>query len=155
MTNLKLKPRLLEICNLIKPNSKVIDVGADHALLDIYLNKYKKCNCLAIDISAKCIENAQKNINKYEANIQTKVNDGLQNIKLNDEIIVISGMGTKTIKKILDINITNDLIIVTHTDINELKEFLINKKYLITLEKNIFDSRKYTIIYAKTAKNTS
>ena len=64
-------------------------------------------------------------------------------------------MGTKTIKKILDINITNDLIIVTHTDINELKEFLINKKYLITLEKNIFDSRKYTIIYAKTAKNTS
>ena len=72
MTNLKLKPRLLEICNLIEPNSKVIDVGADHALLDIYLNKYKNCSCLAIDISKECVIRAVKNSIKYDANIQNK-----------------------------------------------------------------------------------
>ena len=155
MTNLKLKPRLQEICNLIKPNSKIIDVGADHALLDIYLNKHKNCDCLAIDISEKCIERAKENIKKYDANIKTKVNDGLNGINLNDEIIVISGMGTKTIKNILNLQLTNDLIIVTHTDINELKEFLINKNYNIDLEKDIFDKRKYTILYFKYQKTTS
>ena len=149
MTNLKIKPRLLEICNLIKPNSEIIDVGADHALLDIYLNKYKNCTCLAIDISKNCIEKAKQNIKKYEANVKTKINDGLKNIKLKNEIIIISGMGTKTIKKILDFEIKNDLLLVSHTKIDELKEFLINKNYQITIEKEIFDRKKYTIIYAK------
>lgn len=144
---MKIKPRLLEICNLIEQNSKVIDVGADHALLDIYLNKYKNCTCLAIDKSEKCIERAKENTVKYNANIKIKVNDGLKGLDLNDEIIVISGMGTKTIKKILDRKITNDLIIVTHTDLEELKKFLTNKNYTIVLEKDIFDKRKYTIIY--------
>lgn len=152
MTNLKIKPRLLEICNLIKPNSKIIDVGADHALLDIYLNKYKNCTCLAIDISENCIQRAKENIIKYDAKVETKVNDGLNDIKLKDEIIVISGMGTKTIKKILNRNIENDLIIVTHTNIEELKEFLKSKKYEIALEKKIFDKKKYTIICAKRVK---
>ena len=88
MTNLKIKPRLLEICNLIEPNSKVVDVGADHALLDIYLNIYKNCECLAIDISENCINRAIENANKYGADINFKVNDGLTGIELNDEIIV-------------------------------------------------------------------
>ncbi len=152
MTNLKIKPRLLEICNLIEPNSKIVDVGADHALLDIYLNKHKNCTCLATDISEKCIERAKQNIIKYNANVKTKINDGLNGLELNDEIIVISGMGTITIKKILNKDITNDLIVVTHTDVDELKSFLKNKNYEITLEKNIFDKRKYTIIYAKAKK---
>ena len=149
MTNLKIKPRLLEICNIIEPNSKIIDVGADHALLDIYLNKNKNCSCLAIDISEKCIQQAKKNIKKYGATVETKVNDGLNNIELNNEIIVISGVGTKTIKKILSIDIKNDLVIVTHTDVNELKDFLKSKDYKVIIEKTIFDNRKYTIIYAK------
>ena len=50
---MKLKPRLQAIANLIKDNSKIIDVGADHGLLDIYLSKYKNCTCLATDISPK------------------------------------------------------------------------------------------------------
>lgn len=152
MTNLKIRTRLLEICNLIEPNSKIIDVGADHALLDIYLNKYKNCQCLAIDISEACITKAKENIKKYNAKVETKVNDGLEGIKLNNEIIVISGMGTKTIKKILNIDIQNDLLLVSHTKIDELKEFLINKKYQIITEKEIFDKKKYTIIYAKSKK---
>lgn len=147
---MKLKPRLQEIANLIKPNSKVIDVGADHGLLDIYLTKYKNCSCLATDISAKCIEKAKANSIKYETPIDVKVNDGLNNIKLNDEIIVIAGMGTRLIKKILDIDIKNDLIILTHTNLEELKEFLNSKNYQIIIEKEIFDKRNYNIIYAKT-----
>ena len=149
---MKLKPRLQAIADLINNNSKIIDVGADHGLLDIYLSKYKNCTCLATDISPKCIERAIKNSIKYKTTILTKVNDGLNNLKLNDEIIIISGMGTRLIKKILNKDIKNELIISSHTNIEELKEFLKSKKYNIIKEIKIDEKKQYTIIQAKTVK---
>ena len=131
---MKLKPRLQAIADLIEENSKIIDIGADHGLLDIYLAKCKNCSCLATDISAKCIEKAIENANKYQASIKTKVTDGLERINLNDEIIIISGMGTRLIKRILNKKITNDLIILSHTNIEELKEFLEDINYKIIKE---------------------
>ena len=98
---MKLSKRLKAISDLIPNDSKVIDVGADHALLDIYLNKYKNCSCLATDISPYCTEKAKENAIKYQANIETLTNDGLTGLNLNNEIIVISGMGTKNIIKII------------------------------------------------------
>ena len=146
---MKLKPRLQAIANLIKDNSKIIDVGADHGLLDIYLSKYKNCTCLATDISPKCIERAILNSIKYKTTILTKVNNGLEDLKLTDEIIVISGMGPRLIKKILEKPLKNDLIISSHTNIDELKEFLKDKNYKIIEEINIKEKKEYTIIYAK------
>ena len=147
---MKLKPRLQAIADLIEENTKIIDVGADHGLLDIYLSKYKNCTCLATDISPKCIERAILNSIKYKTTILTKVNNGLENLKLTNEIIVISGMGTRLIKKILDREIKNDLIISSHTNIDELKEFLKLKNYKIKKEIKIKEKKDYTIIYAKT-----
>ena len=66
---MKLSKRLKAISDLIEPNKKIIDVGSVHAFLDIYLNKYKNCQCLAIDKSKHCTETAIKNAKKYEANI--------------------------------------------------------------------------------------
>lgn len=147
---MKLKPRLQAIADLIENDSKVIDVGADHGLLDIYLSRYKNCTCLATDISPKCIERAVLNSIKYKTTILTKVNNGLDNLKLSNEIIVISGMGTRLIKKILDRKINNDLIISSHTNIDELKAFLMKKKYKIIKEEKVIEKKEYTIIYAKT-----
>ena len=149
---MQLKPRLKTIADLIDDNSKVIDIGADHGLLDIYLSKYKNCTCLATDISPKCIERAIQNALKYKTTILTKVNNGIEGMKLNDEIIVISGMGTRLIKKILKRKINNDLIISSHTNIEELKEFLKEKKYQIIREIKVREKKEYTIIYAKTVK---
>lgn len=147
---MKLKHRLQAIADLIEENTKIIDVGADHGLLDIYLSKYKNCTCLATDISPKCIERAILNSIKYKTTILTKVNNGLENLKLTNEIIVISGMGTRLIKKILDREIKNDLIISSHTNIDELKEFLKLKNYKIKKEIKVKEKKDYTIIYAKT-----
>ena len=149
---MKLSKRLQTICDLIESNSKIIDVGADHAFLDIYLNKYKNCQCLAIDKSKYCTETAINNAKKYEADITAITNDGLANIKLNNEIIVISGMGTRNIIKILNFDITNDLILSSHTNIEDLKEFLKEKKYYIYKEVIIEDGKTYDIIYAKYKK---
>lgn len=146
---MKLSKRLQTIADLIEDDSSVIDVGADHALLDIYLNLYKNCNCLAIDKSEGACFSAINNILKYKANVEVINNDGLNNIKLNDEIIVISGMGTKNIIKILDFDITNDLILSSHTNIADLKQFLDDKNYYIYKEVIVNEYKTYTILYAK------
>ena len=146
---MKLSKRLKAISDLIEPNKKIIDVGSDHAFLDIYLNKYKNCQCLAIDKSKHCTETAIKNAKKYEANITAITNNGLNNIKLKDEIIVISGMGTKNMIDILNFNLENDLILSSHTNIDDLKKFLKSKQYYIHKEVNTKERKTYNIIYAK------
>ena len=152
---MKLSKRLNSIANLIPNNSNIIDVGADHAFLDIYLNLYKNCKCLAIDKSKYCTLTAINNAKMYNANIKAITNDGLNNIKLNNQIIVISGMGTKNIKKILNINLKNDLILSSHTNIQELKNFLEEKNYQIYKELTVNDGKTYNIIYAKFQHNKS
>ena len=146
---MKLSKRLKAISDLIPANSKIIDVGSDHAFLDIYLNKYKNCQCLAIDKSKYCTETAINNAYKFEANIKAITNDGLTDITLHNEIIVISGMGTRNIIKILNFDITNDLILSSHTNIDDLKKFLEKKEYYIYKELIIEDGKTYNIIYAK------
>ena len=146
---MKLSRRLQAISDLINPNSKIIDVGADHAFLDIYLNIYKNCQCLAIDKSKYCTKTAIENAKKYKADIKAITNDGLKNIKLNDEIIVISGMGTRNIMKILNFDLKNDLILSSHTNIDDLKEFLKEKNYYIYKEVIIEDGKTYDVIYAR------
>lgn len=149
---MKLSKRLKAISDLIDNNEKIIDVGSDHAFLDIYLNKYKNCECLAIDKSKYCTQTAINNANKFDAKITAITNDGLKNIPLNNEIIVISGMGTKNMIKILDFDIKNDLILSSHTNIDDLKEFLKKKNYYIHKEITLEDGKIYNIIYAKYSK---
>ena len=62
---MKLTKRLNEIVSLIDEGTNVIDIGCDHALLDIYLTLNKKNKCIAADINKNALESAIKNIKKY------------------------------------------------------------------------------------------
>ena len=64
--------RLKTIAELVPNNSNVIDVGCDHALLDIYLALNKNTTCIAIDINENALSNAVNNIKKYKLNNQIK-----------------------------------------------------------------------------------
>ena len=109
---MKLSKRLQTICDLVPNGSNVIDVGADHAYTCIYLEKEKKCSCLATDISQNALQKANENIKKYNSHVKTLKTDGLNNIKLNNQIIIISGMGAHTIMNILNIKLNNDIIFI-------------------------------------------
>lgn len=150
---MKLSKRLKTICEFVPNNAKIIDVGADHALVDIYLAKEKNCKCLATDISSNCIEKAKENIKKYNATVKTKVADGLNGINITDEIILISGMGTHSILKILNKNIKNDLIISSHNDIPRLRKNLQERGYRIKNETVIYDKHFYIITYYEYKKH--
>ena len=142
--------RLETIASLIPKNSHVIDVGCDHALLDIYLSMDKDCTCLALDISASALKGARNNIHKYklEKKITIVTTDGLKDIEVNkNDYIVISGMGTSTIKHILGTNkLSNNLIISTHNEYDSLRVFVIKLGYKITDELFLFDKDKPYII---------
>lgn len=101
---MKLSKRLKTISDLLTDNINVIDVGCDHALLDIYLfNNKKNINIIASDIKEGPLEQAKKNIEKYGCkNIKVKLGSGIDTIEKNTDTIVIAGMGGDTVIEILD-----------------------------------------------------
>lgn len=140
---------------MIPPGSKVIDVGCDHALLSIYLANEKDCTCLASDVNEKAILGAQVNIEKYNANVKTIVTNGLDGLTITkDDYIVLAGMGTATIKKILsDKKLSDYLLIATHNHLEELRRFVVSLGFVIASEKFVIDYDKgYVIILFKRGK---
>lgn len=145
--------RIKALASLVDKNAKVVDIGTDHALLPIYL--YEEAitqNIVASDISENALENAKMNLSKHnlENKIKLVVSDGFKDLYEAFDIAVISGMGTETIKKILDSKaLPNKLIISSHKNIDKLRLFMQNIGYKIekeiTLKENdiFYDIIKY------------
>ena len=146
---MKISKRLQVIADIISKGSKVIDVGCDHALLDIYLSMYKNCRCIAADVNSNALEQAKYNIRRFGAKgIDTILTDGLTGIEVSDkDIVVISGMGATTIEHILTNNKTpNTLIISSHNDWEHLRKVVTLLGYKIEEEKFVIDKSKGYII---------
>lgn len=154
---IKLSKRLEAISSLIPINSNVIDVGCDHALLDIYLYQQKMVKkIIASDINANALNNAKENIKKakLEKNIETRLGNGLDTLKEEDNIdtIVISGMGAHTIIGIIKNNLNklkniNTIIIQSNTKLMLLRKEITRLNYIIDNEIVVKDSNKiYTVI---------
>ena len=144
--------RIKELASLIPEVKRVIDVGCDHALLDIHLaSRYPDTKFLATDISESAIKGALRNIeeNDLDSRIEVLVTDGLNGISLNeDDFIVLSGMGTNTIIKILKprLNEINRLLIQTNRDFEELRTFMFQNGFKILDEKVIHDKLYYVFM---------
>ena len=145
-----LSKRLQSVATLVDINARVIDVGCDHAYLDIYLTENNDNKCIATDINKNALEMAKKNIKKYnlEDKIETKLTNGLTDIKIKDtDNIVICGMGTFTILEILRTNkLSNTLIISSNNNIDILRREVIKLGYYIDSEIFIIDKNKPYII---------
>ena len=62
---MKINARLKKIGDLVEANSFCLDIGCDHALLDIYLVKRQKnIKAIASDIAKGPVEQAKNNIKK-------------------------------------------------------------------------------------------
>lgn len=148
--------RLKTIADMIDSNYHVIDVGCDHALLDIYLTLNKKIKCTAIDNKEKVINYSKENIEKY--NLTSKIelihNDGLENIKIyDDDIIVLAGLGTKTILNIIANKNIKHLIVQSNDDVYNLRYQLTKLNYKVIDEKIVYEKKKYyTIIKLEKGK---
>ncbi len=148
-----LSKRLNTILEMINDKDTLIDVGCDHALLDIAaIQEQKVKQAYAIDIKASALKQAKKNIDKYNvSNITLFEQDGLKNIPVKDsDIVVISGLGTRSIKKILNNkHDIKNIIIQSNNDLYDLRKYML-KNYYIFEEKAVLDkSNYYVIMYFK------
>ena len=97
---MKINARLKKIGDLVEANSFCLDVGCDHALLDIYLiHKNKNIKAVASDIKEGPLEQAKKNIKRerLENRIETRLGPGLSTYTSEINTIIISGMGGRNI----------------------------------------------------------
>lgn len=139
--------RLKAIASLIDKNSKVIDIGTDHAYLPIFLYNNKiTTKITATDVSEKVLENSFKNLTKNELENKIKLikSDGFNNVCEKYDIAVIAGMGAYTIIKILNSsNLPDKLIIQSNNNIDILRKNMNELNYKIDKELAILDKNKY------------
>ena len=147
---INLSSRLKLISEFVPLNSKVMDIGCDHGLLDIYLyqNRIVK-KIIASDINFSALSNAIENIkaNKLEKEIETRLSDGLENIHAEDEIdtLVIAGMGSNTIvnmlkKDIKKLDKIKTIIIQSNTKLEFLRSEIVKLNYYIADEAIVEDT---------------
>lgn len=149
--------RLDTIASLIKNNSKVCDIGCDHAYL--LLKIYDKIKLgFACDIAQKPLNTAIKTINEHKLSekITPILSNGLENIEKDSfDTLVIAGMGGELISKILTDcpyikNKNYDIFLQPMKKAEELRYFLYKNGFSIENEViSIENNRIYTIIYAK------
>lgn len=160
---INLSKRLKEIANYIHEEDNILDVGCDHALLDIYLsNKYSKV-VYASDLRESALDMARINIKKYNADkVILKCGNGIEPLKECSGVntIIISGMGYMSIINILrNINHTNieKLVIQSNSNPEKVRKFILKKGFYIEDESVVLDRNIYYIVtsYKKGKKKYS
>ncbi|MBQ7104852.1 MAG: SAM-dependent methyltransferase [Bacilli bacterium] len=152
---MKISNRLKLIASFVDDNSYVIDVGCDHALLDIFLvNNKKNIKTIASDVNKGPLESAKKNIQDYnlESKIEIKLGDGISTINDKVDTIVISGLGGETIIEILKedqslLKNVKTIILSPHSDIYQVRKEVVNLGFKIIDEIFTYDQNKpYVVI---------
>ncbi len=157
----KISKRLLEITNHLDKTEIVLDIGCDHGLLAIYLvinNYYKKI--YVSDNKQSALNNAINNINKFslEEKIIPYLGNGLEAINNNEiNTLIISGLGTATILKILNhekLKQIRKIIIQSNNNHEKLRSGLEKLSYQLEKETSVFDNKKYylTMTFTKGTK---
>ena len=150
----------MSIVSFISDGESVIDIGCDHGLLDVYLTVNKNCSCSACDVNKDIIDRAYNNFLKYEvlSRINLFVGNGFDDLKINDnQTIILAGMGTSTMLKILKANKSNKIICQTNTDLYDLRYGVCSMGYYINREDIVFDNNRYyvTVEFLKGNSNYS
>ena len=160
---MRISNRLEALTFFVPYNSKVIDVGTDHALLPIYLIENDLvCNpIIASDNKYGPLETAKKNIAMYD--LQSKISlclsDGLKEVESDFDCVIIAGMGGSLISKILNdskekLEKVKTLILQPNNSEYAVREFLKNNNFKITNEMIVYeDDHYYTIIVAEHGEN--
>ena len=149
--------RISYIANLIKSNSNyVMDVGSDHAYLAIELLKQNKVKFVYnIEINELPLQQGIKNLKKHNLLDKTKniLNNGLLGLEtkykdIKFDYLVIAGMGSNNIIKILENNKLCFQTYILQTNRNEylLRKWLLNNKYSIKQEHIIYERGIYYVL---------
>lgn len=150
--DVKLSERLKLIASFVSKGSILADIGTDHGYVPIYLVKNDIIpSAIAMDINAGPLKKAEENVKMsgLERKIQLRLSDGLDRLNLNEAgSVLIAGMGGRLIIKILDkgkavCDNVNELILSPHSEIELVREYLMNNGFAVIREEMILDEGKY------------
>lgn len=160
---MRISDRLQALTFFVPYNSRVIDVGTDHALLPIYLIENDLvCNpIIASDNKYGPLETAKKNIEAFDLQnrITICLSDGLKDVEADYDCVIIAGMGGSLISKILNdskdkLKKVKTLILQPNNSEYVVREFLKNNEFIIVNEMIVYeDDHYYTIIVAEHGHN--
>ena len=155
---MKINARLKTIGDLVEKDSICLDVGCDHALLDIYLvHRKSNIKTIASDIAQGPLEQAKKNIERehLEDVIETRLGSGLETYTDEINTIIISGMGGRLTNKILSDSINvikacSQLVLQPQSEIYLVRQYLREIGFRIDYEDMLIeDGKHYVIISAR------
>lgn len=158
---MKINDRLKKIGDLVDANSFCLDIGCDHAFLDIYLvKKNKNIKAIASDIAEGPVKQAKDNIKRegLEKSIEVRLGNGLDTYTDEVDTIIISGMGGRNMIGIFKKNIkvlkNIDTIILSPNNYQiDVKKFLVKNGFYIDDEELVKDKKFiYQIIKFKKGK---
>ena len=158
---MKINSRLKKIGDLVEANSFCLDVGCDHAFLDIYLvTRNKDIKAIASDIAEGPLEQAKKNINRerLEDKIKLRLGPGLTTCSKEVNTIIISGMGGRNIIGICKespkvLKQVDTMIISPNNYQEDVKRYLSKNGFYIENEEFVKDKKFiYQIIIFKKGK---
>ncbi len=137
--------RLAAVASFVSEGSVVADIGTDHAYLPLYLVTEKACpRVIAVEKSKKNCEHARNVISlfKLEHKVEIRCGDGLSALQERDgvEIIVIAGLGGKTICSLLmaagkSLERYKRLVLQPMGDASLLRRWLLYRGFAITAER--------------------
>ena len=158
---MKINHRLKVLGDLVPDNSTCLDVGCDHAFLDIYLtNSGRGIKAIASDVAEGPLEQAKQNIKreKLEGKIEVRLGNGLNTYTNDIDTVIISGMGGRNMIGIFKNNLKKlknieTLILSPNNYQQDVKRFLCKNGFYIDNEEFVKDKKFiYQILIFKKGK---
>lgn len=160
---MKINSRLKLIGDLVSDNSVCLDVGCDHAFLDIYLEKSNRgIKAIASDIAEGPLEAAKSNIKRenLEGKIEVRLGNGLDTYTNDIDTVIIAGMGGRNMIGIFKNNIKKlkkieTLILSPNNYQEDVKLFLSKNGFYIDNEEFVREKKFiYQVIVFKKGRKS-
>ena len=160
-----LDKRLSAVAALVRPGSRLADIGTDHAYLPVYLVQSGVCpSAIASDIGEGPLDAARRTVteNGLTSEIALRLGDGLATVTDQEvDDVAIAGMGGETIVAILEAApwVQNEgirLILQPMTRAEDLRRWLLTHGFTVLEEHLIIDGRHlYPVLAVQYTGDTS
>ena len=146
---MKINDRLKKIGDLVEANSFCLDVGCDHAFLDIYLvQRGENIKAIASDVKEGPLNHARENIKKYhlEDKIECRLGNGLDTYSDDVDTIIISGLGGRSMIGIFKNHLevlkkVNTIILSPNNYQEDVKRFLCKHHFYLSNEELVKEGK--------------
>lgn len=155
---MQLSDRLKLVADFVTEGYKMADIGTDHGYIPIELvERGIVPSAIAMDINRGPLSRAEEHIRAkgLADKIETRLSDGLEKLNSGEaDSVVIAGMGGALTVKILRegrgiLDSVKELILSPHTEVFQVREYLIKNRFNIVREAMVYDMGKYyTVIKA-------